>query len=115
LQPAIQSRKQPGVGETGSAASVLRPLPGIHIVAGASTATTDAEGGFVLRQLPAGDIDVQIVPMSQLPPGMTAPSGRVHMPRDPLSVEEASIVISNPELLRYLAPEPDRLSSPPRP
>lgn len=115
LQPATQSVRQPGMSETSSATSVLRPLPGIHIVTGASAATTDAEGGFVLRHLPAGDIDVRIVPTSQLPPGMTAPSGRVHMPRDPLSVEGASIVISNPELLRYLVPEPDHPSSPPRP
>lgn len=115
LQSAAQSVRGPGLGETGSTVTVLRPLPGIRIVAGASAATTDAEGGFVLRNLPSGDIDVQIVPTSDLPAGMTAPSGRVHMPRDPLSVEGASIVISNPELLRYLAPEPDHPSSPPRP
>ncbi|MBV8205326.1 MAG: hypothetical protein JO041_00920 [Acidobacteria bacterium] len=95
--------KAPGAaGAKQNAAADFKPLAGVHIVAGSSTATTDAEGNFILRDLPAGELEVKVVPTSQLPPGMNAPTGKLKMPRDPVSIEGATIVISNPELVKYL-------------
>ena len=115
LQRTTQPTMQPSQPNGGSASTVLKPVAGIRIVAGESAATTDADGSFVLRQMPAGDVEVRLVAVSDMPPGMNAPSGHVQMPRDPLSVEGATIVISNPELLRYLIPQPVHVSSPPQP
>ncbi len=86
------------------ATTALIAIAGIRIMAGESTATTDAEGRFVLRHLPAGDVEVRLVAAADLPSGMTAPSGHVQMPRDPVIVEGATIVISNSQLVKYLAP-----------
>lgn len=91
----------------------LKPVAGVRIAAGESSAITDAEGRFVLRQLPAGDIEVRLVAATDLPSGMTTPSGHVQMPRDPVLAEGAAIVITNPELLKHLVLEPIHGSSPP--
>jgi SdrD B-like domain len=115
FKPAKQARMRREPAEITSAAFVLKPIAGIRIMAGESVAITDRDGSFTLRQLPAGDVEVGIVPASNLPTGMNTPSGRVQMPRDPLSVEGASIVITNPKLLKYLVEEPIQESSEARP
>jgi len=94
---AAENKPEPGT-------TALIGIAGIRITAGESTATTDADGHFVLRHLPAGDLEVRLVATTDLPSGMAAPSGHVQMPRDPVIVEGATIVISSPALVRYLAP-----------
>ena len=94
-----------GAGTNGAAGtSSLQPVAGVRIAIGQATTTTDAEGGFILRNLPAGNLELNLIPLIPPPPGLDMPRGRVRMPRDPIQVENATIVISNPELLKYLVP-----------
>ena len=80
----------------------LVPMAGIHLSAGYGIATTDENGNFLLRDLPAGDLAITVVPVKPLPEGMKVPSGAVHMPPEPIEVRGATIVISNPDLVPYL-------------
>jgi hypothetical protein len=59
-----------------------------------------------LRDLPAGELIVTLVPEKELPPGMKVPSGQVKMPAEPIQVQGATIVISNPDLAPYLVNTP---------
>lgn len=59
-----------------------------------------------MRDLPAGELTLTLVPTRPLPPGMAVPAGRMRLPREPIQVENATIVLSNPELLNYLLPVP---------
>ena len=96
-------------GTTGAATGGdfnLVPLAGVQITAGFGMATTDENGNFLLRDLPAGDLTVTLVPVRNLPPEMKVPSGQVRMPADPIQVQGATIVISNPELAPYLVTMP---------
>jgi hypothetical protein len=98
-------------GTSGAAAGSdynLVPLAGVQITAGFGVAKTDENGNFLLRDLPAGDLTVTLVAAKDLPEGMKVPSGQVKMPADPIQVQGATIVISNPELAPYLvsAPQP---------
>jgi hypothetical protein len=77
-------------------------MAGIQLSAGYGIATTDENGNFLLRDLPAGDLTITVVPARPLPPDMKVPSGNVHMPADPIQVQGATIVISNPDLVPYL-------------
>lgn len=80
----------------------LVPMPGIQLSAGYGIVTTDENGNFLLRDLPAGDLGIAVVPVKPLPEGMKVPSGVVHMPAEPIEVHGATIVISNPDLVPYL-------------
>lgn len=80
----------------------LVPMAGIQLSADDSTTTSDKNGEFLLRHLPAGDLVITVVPVRALPPGMKVPSGPVHMPAEPIEVKGATIVISNPDLVPYL-------------
>lgn len=80
----------------------LVPMAGIQISAGYGIVKTDAQGNFLLRDLPAGDLTVALVPLQPLPEEMKAPAGAVHMPAEPTQVQGATIVISNPGLVPYL-------------
>jgi SdrD B-like domain len=80
----------------------LVPMADIQITAGSVIAKTDAYGNFLLRDLPAGDLTISLVPLRPVPEGMKVPSGSVHMPSEPIQVQGATIVISNPELVPYL-------------
>ena len=82
------------------------PLAGVQITAGHGVAKTDENGNFLLRDLPAGDLTVTLVSIKDLPPGMKLPSGQVKMPPEPIQVQGATIVISNPELAPYLVDAP---------
>jgi SdrD B-like protein len=86
----------------------LVPLAGVQITAGYGIVKTDENGNFLLRDLPAGDLTVTLVSARDLPPDMKVPSGQVKMPTDPIQVQGATIVISNPGLAPYLvnAPKP---------
>jgi hypothetical protein len=80
----------------------LVPMAEIRLQAGPSTAISDRNGNFLLRDLPAGDLAVMVVPVKPLPPGVQAPGGSVHMPAEPIQVQGATIVISSPDLVPYL-------------
>jgi len=84
----------------------LVPLAGVQITAGYGIAKTDENGNFLLRDLPAGDLTVTLVPVKELEPGMKVPLGQVKMPPEPIQVQGATIVISNPELAPYLVDAP---------
>ena len=87
----------------------LQPLAGIQLAIDHAVTTTDAEGSFVLRNLPAGDLVLTIVPASPLPAGLAVPAAKIKLPRDPIQIEGATVVISNPDLLNYLLPSsPER-------
>ena len=72
------------------------PLKGVQVSAHDTTAV------FVLRNLPAGELTVSVVPVATLPQDLVVPAGRVRMPTGPIQIEDATIVIDNPRLLRYL-------------
>lgn len=84
----------------------LVALAGVQITAGHTVVKTDALGNFLLRDLPAGDLTVTLVPIKELPAGMKVPVGQVKLPPEPIQVQGATIVISNPELAPYLVDEP---------
>jgi SdrD B-like domain len=103
---------KPGPGSDDSNGNpILQPLPGVQIQVGDARTTTDSQGAFILRNLPAGELLLSIIPVSPLPPGLAAPQGKVRMPRNPIQVENATIVISNPELLKYLVPSPSGIAT----
>jgi hypothetical protein len=98
-------------GTTGASAGGdfnLVPIAGVQITAGHGVARTDENGNFLLRDLPAGELTVTLVPVKDLPEGMKVPVGQVKMPADPIQVQGATIVIGNPDLAPYLvdAPKP---------
>jgi hypothetical protein len=99
---------QQGGGGAGSTGDFnLVPLAGIQLSAGSAIATTDENGKFLLRDLPAGDLTVTVVPVKSVPEDMKIPSGQVRLPSDPIQVQGATIVISNPDLIPYLL-QPDQ-------
>ncbi|HET9285226.1 MAG TPA: SdrD B-like domain-containing protein [Candidatus Angelobacter sp.] len=80
----------------------LVPMAGIQITAGYGVVKTDENGNFLLRDLPAGHLTVTLVPVMAVPEGMKVPTGNVTMPAEPVQVQGATIVISNPDLVPYL-------------
>ena len=106
---ANQAGRGQAQGTTGASATGdynLVPLAGAEITAGFGVAKTDENGNFLLRDLPAGDLTVTLVAKKELQPGMTIPSGQVKMPAEPIQVQGATIVISNPDLAPYLVDQP---------
>jgi hypothetical protein len=93
-------------GDSASGDYNLVPIAGVQITAGHGVAKTDENGNFLLRDLPAGDLTVTLVPMKDLPAGMKVPAGLVKMPPEPIQVQGATIVIGNPELAPYLVDAP---------
>jgi SdrD B-like domain len=96
------------------AGTPLVPLAGVKVAAHAAVAITDADGRFLLRNLPAGDVTVAVVPAVPLPDGLSSPIGRLRMPDGPLQIDSATIVIDNPRLIQYLTATPVAGSSPRR-
>ena len=89
----------------------LVPLAGVQLTAGFGIVKTDAEGNFLLRDLPAGQVTVTLVPLVPVPEGMKVPSGQVRMPAEPIQVHDATIVISNPALVPYLTGNQEKPSN----
>jgi hypothetical protein len=85
---------------------VLIPLADVQIRANEAVVKTDQEGNFLIRNLPAGKVAISLLPVKPLVEGMKLPSGEVNLPADPIEVQGASIVISNPELVPYLTTQP---------
>jgi hypothetical protein len=94
-----------GDGERGDQADgrkVLRPLAGLKVMAHGNVVVTDEAGRFVLRDLPAGELFVSVVPTGSVPSDVKVPVGRLRMPMEPTQIDNATIVIDNPRLLEYL-------------
>jgi hypothetical protein len=96
-------------GERGQATAdqALRPLKGVKVTAHGAIVETDENGRFVLRDLPAGDLFVSVVPNGATPPDLHVPVGRLRLPMEPIQVENATIIIDNPRLLEYLVDRVD--------
>jgi hypothetical protein len=90
--------------KAGGPQPVLQPLAGATISLAGRVVTTDEQGRFVLRNLPAGPWVLETVAWSPAPEAVKMPSGPVDLPREPVQVQGATIVISNPGLLKYLVP-----------
>ena len=91
-----------GAPSAGTGDYNLVPMAGVQLTAGFGIVKTDENGNFLLRDLPAGDLTITLVPVKPLVEGMKVPTGVVHMPPQPIQVKGATIVISNPELAPYL-------------
>jgi hypothetical protein len=98
LRTPIDSEK----GAQAGAEKGLRPLKGVKVTAHGAVVETDDNGRFVLRDLPAGDLFVGLVPNGVTPPDLHVPVGRLRMPMEPTQVENATIIIDNLRLLDYL-------------
>ena len=85
---------------------VFIPLAEVQIRANDAVVSTDREGNFLIRNLPAGRVAISLVQVQPLAEGMKLPSGEVNLPAEPIQVQGASIVISNPELVPYLTTQP---------
>jgi hypothetical protein len=84
----------------------LEPIAGVTIVAAGVSATTDSEGRYALRDLPAGAVEIRVVPVREVPQNLHAPLGVVHLKTEPTRIENANIIISNPNLMDYLTAAP---------
>ena len=82
----------------------LVPLAGVKITVDHTMVTTDQDGAFVLRNLPAGDVYFQLLPARPVPGGVTLPAWKVRMPLDPIFIQGATITISNPDVIRCIVP-----------
>jgi hypothetical protein len=102
LKPNGLPNRPSGTSKAGNATP--QPLAGVRLIIDHTTVTTDAGGGFVLRNLPAGELTLTLIPTRSLPPGLAVPEGKLRLPLEPIQVENATIFISNPELLKYILP-----------
>jgi hypothetical protein len=85
----------------------LEPLEGVSLQIGKTAVTTDADGSFIARDLPAGPLMLSTLPARQLPQDLAAPEGKITLSPEPMQVENVRIVISNAALLQYLLPYRD--------
>src|SRR5262249_8161711 len=92
------------------AEKALRPLKGVKVAAHGSIVQTDETGRFVLRDLPAGELFLGLVPNGVTPSDLHPPMGRLRMPMEPTQVENATIIITNTRLLEYLVDHADAAS-----
>jgi hypothetical protein len=90
--------------KAGGSQPALRPVVGAKIALAGRVVNTDEQGRFLLRNLPAGHWVLETVAWSSAPAAVKMPSGPVDLPREPMQVQGATIVISNPSLLKYLLP-----------
>lgn len=98
----LNSAKTNAANIDDSQSFTLVPLAGVQIAAGPATATTDNDGRFLLRNLPAGELSVTIKPVNPVPSGVSIPKGSVKLPPEPVQIQGATIVISNADLLPYI-------------
>jgi hypothetical protein len=101
-QKPVGGKADPGESAVAAEETKLVPLADAQITAGYGVVKTDNDGNFLLRNLPAGNLTITLVPLKPLPQGLQLPTGPVKMPPEPIQVEGATIVISNPELVPYL-------------
>src|SRR5262249_29478388 len=80
------------------------PLKDVTLAIGTITAKTDADGNFILRELPGGPLLLTLVPQVAVGDSVKLPSWPITLPHEPFKAEGVNITISNPELLQYLVP-----------
>jgi hypothetical protein len=80
----------------------LEPVAGVTITAGNVTATTDAQGRYALRELPAGLVELRVVAVRDVPQQLQVPRGVVRLSTEPMQLENANIVIANADLIDYV-------------
>ena len=103
--PGIGDHRGAAQGGQAQATEELVPLPGVRIAVDHTTVTTDQDGAFLLRNLPAGDIYFQILPAHPIPEGVKMPAWKVRMPRDPVFIQGATVTISNPGVIKCIVPD----------
>jgi hypothetical protein len=91
-----------------SGQEITVPLAGVQLSAGNSKSVTDKDGNFVLRNLPAGELTLSFVVRQAVPAGVQVPSGKFKVVREPVQIQGTTIVISNPKLVPYLVPQPQK-------
>jgi hypothetical protein len=84
-------------------ADTLQPLGGVTVSAGDQSSMTDDAGQFSLRGLPAGPVSIRVVPVRTIPDRLHAPYGVVKLAMGPANIESANIIITNAELVEYIA------------
>jgi hypothetical protein len=77
-------------------------LKDVTLAIGTITAKTDADGNFILRELPGGPLLLTLVPQVAVADSVKLPSWPITLPHEPFKAEGVNITISNPELLQYL-------------
>lgn len=82
------------------------PVSGVRVRVANEVVVTDESGAFFARNLPAGEISVQVLPATgdQVPAGVRLPSGRVRLSKEPVQLNNVRIVITDSEVLRVVRP-----------
>jgi hypothetical protein len=80
----------------------LLPIAGVQLRANSQVVRTDDNGNFLLRNLPAGPLQITVVPARAVPDDIKLPSGQLEMPTEPVQIEGATIIVSNADLVPYL-------------
>lgn len=84
----------------------MQPVPGVRVRVANEIVITDESGAFLARNLPAGEISVQVLTATDeaVPAGVRLPSGRVRLSKEPVQLNNVRIVITDPEVLRVVRP-----------
>jgi hypothetical protein len=109
-EPATSSRAKSASQTTRPEDVEPIPLKDVTLAIGTITAKTDADGNFILRELPGGPLLLTLVPQVTVGDSVKLPSWPITLPHEPFKAEGVNITISNPELLQYLLPK-DSLQS----
>ena len=107
-EPATNSRAKNAIQPAQDAEPI--PLKDVTLAIGNVTAKTDADGGFLLRELPGGPLLLTLVPQIAVADSVKLPSWPITLPHEAFKAEGVTITISNPDLLQYLVPR-DSLAS----
>ena len=109
-EPAANSRAKNASHTTTPEEVEPIPLKDVILAIGTITAKTDADGNFILRELPGGPLLLTLVPQVAVVDSVKLPSWPITLPHEAFKAEGVNITISNPELLQYLLPK-DSLQS----
>ncbi len=99
---ALRSISGRVVLKPGTEGGAPRPLAGVVITAGQTRTMTDSEGRYTLRDLPAGLVEIRVVPTRNVPQALHVPFGTVRLGIAPTRIENANIVITNATLVAYV-------------
>ena len=91
----------PEIGPPAPPRQELRPASGVQLRVAGQIVTTDDSGEFLARDLPAGEVAVEVLPAANRgATGLRLPSGRVRLSKDPTQLNTVRIVISDPQVAR---------------